>query len=143
MRILFTIVIVLFTSAVLFGGWFLVDKMIFSQKVNSKLETSSSKHEQAIQLEILNSTNVDGLANKMMNYLRKRGFDVVRVGNYSNLSEIKSIIIERSAKLNTAVSVAQTLGIADSCIYRKPDSTLFLNCTVVIGNDYKNLAPFK
>jgi calcineurin-like phosphoesterase len=143
MKFIISTIIVILSITAIIGIVFFVYQFFISKEITSTIDNPKAKHTQAIQLEILNSTEQPGLASKMMDYLRKRGFDVVRVGNYHKSLEHISLVIERNPTIKTAHFVANALGIKDSCILFRPDSSLFLNCTVIIGNDFKTLTPFK
>jgi hypothetical protein len=100
-------------------------------------------HTEVLQVEVLNSLSTDGLAFIVMNYLRNRKFDVVRIGNFPDKNQPKSFIIDRLGDKISAIHLAKALGIADSLVRNDIDSSLFLRCSIVIGNDFKNLKPFK
>lgn len=107
----------------------------------------SNKHLQnenyrAIQVNILNACGESGLASQTREYLRKRGFDVVEIGNFDSELE-RSMVIDRSGEIRSSINVAYALGIHDSLIKVKVDSNLFLQSTVVIGKDFADLKQFK
>ena len=95
-----------------------------------------------IQIAILNSTNISGIADKARFYMRKYGFDVVEIDN-SDATRPRSVIIDRIGDLKAAKITAKVFGIADSLIITEKDSSLSLQATVILGNDYKTLNPFK
>jgi len=98
--------------------------------------------EEVIQINVLNACGVKGLAAHTRDYLRSRGFDVVDIGNYKKNVE-KSFVIDRLGDLSSSKKVAYAVGIEDSLIVTKIDSNLFLRCSLVLGNDYMTLKPFK
>jgi hypothetical protein len=79
----------------------------------------------------------------MMDFLRKRDFDVLSIGNWHNDSLQKTMIIDNLGNIVASRQVAQSLGLPDSAVHVRIDSSLLLNTTVVIGYDYKKLKPFK
>ena len=119
-------------------------RVVISPPVVAELDMASKQKasREVIQVEILNSTKQSGLANKFMNYLRIRNFDVVKIGNHPE-ETMKSTIIDRLGDYNSAKKVAYALGISDSLISRSIDSSLFLRCTIIIGNDFNKLKPYK
>ena len=76
-----------------------------------------------------------------MEFLRDRGFDVVEIGNDTSRPRQTSII-DRVGDRTSARKVAQTLGVADSCITTDLDSMRFLQTSIIIGADLDNLEPF-
>ena len=102
----------------------------------------SSKRGKVIQVNILNGCGAPGIAAKTQRFMRMRDFDVVEIGNHRNEFD-KSIIYDRVGNLSNARKVAYALGIDDSLVVSKVDSNLYLQCTVVLGDDYKQLRPFK
>lgn len=97
--------------------------------------------EEVIQINVLNSCGIKGLAANTRDYLRNLGFDVVDIGNYKKNVE-KSFIIDRLGDISSSKKVAYAVGIADSLIVTKIDSSLFLRCTLILGDDYLTLDPF-
>lgn len=96
----------------------------------------------SIQLNILNACDVKGIANKTKNYLRARGFDVVAVGN-NKTEESQTSILDRVGDRISAHKLAIALGVGDSIISERIDSSLFVRLTLVLGKDYYKLKPFK
>ena len=121
----------------------LINRIFISPPIESSIEikTNEGIETQAIQLNILNACNEDGIANVAKNYLRARGFDVVEIGNYSQTVS-KSFIIDRVGDIISAQKVAYAIGIDDSLIITKIDSGLFLRNTVVLGKNYIILKPY-
>ena len=95
--------------------------------------------EEVIQVNVLNACGVNGLAGKTEGYLRNLGFDVVEIGNYG-VSLNETIIIDRVGDSNSAEKVARALGINESKIITKIDSTYYLRASIVLGNDYQTLS---
>ena len=118
------------------------NRVIISPPVDSHLEENIEKlnNLEVIQVSILNSTTINGLANKARNYMQLRNFDVVEIGNFTNQAP-KSIIIDRMGDYASAKKVAKVFGIADSLIVTEIDSSLFVRTSIIIGQDYPKL-PF-
>jgi len=94
---------------------------------------------QTIRVEILNGTNVPRLASKAADYLRAKGFDVVQTGNAQHSNFKKSVVQDRMGNMQNALSVASTLGIAESGVIQQKNPQLYVEVTVILGNDYKLL----
>lgn len=95
-----------------------------------------------LQVQVLNGCGVAGLAGDVTLYLRRRGVDVVEVGDLSSGTRPRSAVIDRVGNLNAARQVAATLGIAPEQVTQDIDPDLYLDATVIIGEDYKDLKPF-
>lgn len=111
-----------------------------SASIDNSIAKSNSQ--EVIQVNILNACGKSGLASTTKEFMRARGFDVVEIGNSGFLSE-KSQIIDRLGDLKSARQVAYALGISDSMVTSIIDSNLFLRATVIIGDDFRDLKPFR
>jgi hypothetical protein len=92
-----------------------------------------------IQVEVLNGTNVRGLAEKVTNYLRSKNVDVVQQGNHKRSDVLQSYIIDRTGNQNNAKKLARILGINYDKIRTEVNHDFFLDLTIVIGADYQKL----
>jgi hypothetical protein len=95
-----------------------------------------------IQVEVLNGCGESGLAAEMTDYLRDRGFDVVSSGNYTSFDVAQTHVLNRINDHRAADQVARALGLAASSIIVEQDPGLFVEASVVIGCDFKSIAPF-
>ncbi len=118
------------------------NRVIISPPIDSQLEENIEKlnNLEVIQVSVLNSTTINGLANKARNFMQLRNFDVVEIGNFQEQAP-KSMIIDRMGDFASAKKVAKVFGIADSLIVTEIDSSLFVRTSIVIGQDYPKL-PF-
>jgi hypothetical protein len=96
-----------------------------------------------IQVEVRNGAGVDQLAAQTTHYLRERGFDVVDVGNYSSFQQERSVVIDRVGDLEAARKVAEALGLPTDRVRQDIRRQYYLDASVVIGHDYKQLRPFQ
>ena len=88
-----------------------------------------------IRVEVLNGTNIKGLAETASEFLRKNGFDVVRYGNAKD-TVLSTIIIDRSdPELKNAKIVQNTL--KQGRLTFEAHSLQLFEVTVVLGNDFK------
>ncbi len=145
MRIVYILTITTLTLILLFFAFSFIYRIFISPPVDTEIpaDNGSTKKEQTIQVEILNGTKIGGLAKKTMEFLRKRHFDVLSIGNWSNDSMQTTIIFDNLGNIAASKKVAEALGIPDSLIILRIDSSLLLNTTIVIGYDYKRMKPFK
>jgi len=96
-----------------------------------------------IQVEVRNGAGVDQLAAQTTHYLRERGFDVVDVGNYSSFQQERSVVIDRVGDLEAARTVAEALGLPADRVRQDIRRQYYLDASVIIGHDYKQLRPFQ
>ena len=95
-----------------------------------------------IQVEVRNGAGVDHLAAQTMRYLRKRGFDVVDVGNYKTFDQERSVVIDRVGDREAAEKVAEALGLPPERVEQEIRRQYYLDASVILGRDYTSLAPF-
>lgn len=92
-----------------------------------------------IQVEVLNGTEVKGLAEKVTNYLRSKNVDVVYQGNYKRNDIQQSFLIDRIGNDAAAKKISKLLGINPNNIKTDLKEDFFLDVTIIIGNDYSKL----
>jgi len=103
---------------------------------------TDGQKERTIQMDVLNGARESRLAQRLTDYLRSRGFDVVETGNYQEELE-RTLVVDRAGNTQAALQVAQALGIPADQVMRKIDKNLFLDVSVFIGKDYRTLRPFR
>lgn len=96
-----------------------------------------------IQVEVRNGAGVDRLAAETTHYLRKRGFDVVDVGNYDTFAQERSVVIDRVGDPEAARKVAEALGLSPDRVRQEIRRQYYLDASVIIGHDYEQLRPFR
>lgn len=96
-----------------------------------------------IQVEVLNGCGVDGLAERITNYLRDKNIDVVSRGNFSHFDVPLTTVLDRVDNRERSLQIAKVLGLPESRLQIQKDSNLQLDATIVLGADYKKLTPFK
>ena len=96
-----------------------------------------------IQVEVRNGAGVDHLAAETTHFLRERGFDVVDVGNYKTFQQERSVVIDRVGDPKAAEKVAEALGLPPSRVQQDIRRQYYLDASVIIGHDYKQLRPFQ
>jgi hypothetical protein len=88
-----------------------------------------------VRVQVLNATATHGLARVATTALRDHGFDVVEMGNAGRGTPPQSVVHDRVGNLPAARLAAAALGI--SRVDTQRDTTLFVDVTVVLGNDWK------
>jgi hypothetical protein len=85
-----------------------------------------------IKVEVLNATNIPGLARKATMFLRDRGFDVVDIGNSSE-KRGTTLVLDRSGHPAWASQVGKALS---AKVEARPDVSRYLDVTVLLGEDW-------
>ncbi|MBA3852873.1 MAG: hypothetical protein C0503_00570 [Gemmatimonas sp.] len=87
-----------------------------------------------IKVEVLNGTDIRGLARRGTFALRDLGFDVVGTGNSSEKVD-SSVVYVHSGRMDWGELAAQGLGGAR--VVARPDSSRYLDLTVVLGRAWR------
>lgn len=125
-----------------------VISMIFKFISDNKTEKTADNqigrldNNEMIQISVLNACGVKGLAAKVRDYMRNKGFDVVDVGNYNQQAKF-SFVIDWIGDTLSAKKIANAIGVPESKIIHDIDSSLYLRGSIVIGSDYEKLNAFK
>lgn len=89
-------------------------------------------------VEVWNASNKPQAAKEMMVYLRKRGFDVVKIGNFST-RQSQTLVVDRSGDLRPAQAVADALkDVSGPEVVSRPLPSLHVDVSVILGNDYRS-----
>ncbi len=86
-----------------------------------------------VKVELLNGTGERGLARRVAQYLRDRGFDVVHVGDAP--ARDSSLVVERAGPSSWSAAAARAM--QGALIESRPDSTRYLDLTIVIGRSFR------
>lgn len=89
----------------------------------------------SIRVEVLNACGVAGLARQATRLLRQKGFDVVYFGNAAVSDRDSSVVLDRTGSPDLARAVARAIGITR--IESRPDASLLLEVTVLLGRDWE------
>lgn len=84
-----------------------------------------------LQVEVLNGTDIDGLARRVTRFLRRRGIDVVFTGSGPGAGS--TMVIVRRGDTTAAFPVRDALGLGQITV--DPDPQLLLDVTVLLGPD--------
>jgi hypothetical protein len=127
---------------VLLGSF--IYQTFFSEQFDSEVfdRTAGFELKKKTQIGIFNGCGVDGLAARAKKYLEESSFDVVEVGNFDS-TVARSFIIDRVGNWDAAVKSAEAFGINDTLIFIDIDSSRYLVNSVIIGQDYQEMKPFK
>jgi hypothetical protein len=97
------------------------------------------KYKENMQIEVLNGCGIDGIADMFTDSLRKKNIDVVNTGNYRSYNIDNSIVIDRTGNIYNAEYVAEVIGIDNKQVIQQKNKNYFLDITLIIGKDYKQL----
>jgi hypothetical protein len=118
----------------------LVSKLVpFSSGSQNNNQTDSLKTK--IQVEVLNGCGVSGIADELTDYLRKKSFDVVNIGNYRSFEIEKSILIDRTGNMFNAKIIADSIGLKKSNVIQQINKDYLLDVTIILGKDYSKIFP--
>lgn len=92
-----------------------------------------------VRVEVLNGGGKANMARSATDRLRDQGFDVVYYGNADDFDVDSSLVLDRSGNLEWARAVADALGIRQ--VQTRPDSNLYLDVTVVLGQEWAPEGP--
>ncbi|WP_165000335.1 LCP family protein [Anaerophilus nitritogenes] len=94
-----------------------------------------NKNKKKVTVEVLNGSNINGLATKIGNQLKKEGYDVIKVGNVDGIKYAKTHIYDRKNKESEAKHIAKLLGVkqVESDIHTDAK----VDITIIVGEDMK------
>ncbi|MCK5147017.1 LytR C-terminal domain-containing protein [bacterium] len=97
-----------------------------------------------LQIEILNGCGVAGIANYYTEFLRSRGFDVVKTDNYIEGGRVcfsidKTVVVDRRGNIKKAQKIAKSLGMKHSSVISEPNEAYLIDASVIIGADYESV----
>lgn len=92
-----------------------------------------------LRVEVLNGCNINRLAIKVSDILREKGFNVVKIGTTESMYK-ETVVIERANEnLENGKYFARRIGCKN--IGKDVDPALYLDITLIVGEDYKKLFP--
>lgn len=87
-----------------------------------------------INVEVLNATDIRGLARRGTAVLRDLGFDVVSSGNAPEQLD-STVVLVRSGRMDWGELAAEALGGAR--VEVRPDSSRYLDLTILLGRSWR------
>jgi hypothetical protein len=96
----------------------------------------------SVQVDVQNGTGENRVGAIFRDYLKKKGYDVVDLGNYKSSDIYKTIIIDRTGDTRKAQRIAEVLGVSSRNIIQQINRDLYLDATIVIGKDFNELRPY-
>lgn len=136
-------VIFLLIAIIIFLGYSFFMK--FSDGSSAAKQNTGKKEvaSDIIQMEVRNGCGVTGVADRVTDFMRAKGFDVVDNGNYKSFDVENTIVVDRIGNMANAKKVAAVLGVSNKRVIRQINEEYFLDVSVIIGKDFYSLEPFK
>ena len=138
---------VILGALVIVNGLFifsLISKISTSERGVSGDETAFSegivRGDQTIRVEVLNGAGVGGIARRMTDFLRRKGFDVIDFGNAKSFNYHETVVLHRGEDRTAGQLVAQAIRTTNIVDQKNPFLTL--DVTLILGRDYRKLLPF-
>jgi hypothetical protein len=142
------IIIVIFTLFCIYLIFSLLYNSIGNKNVSTKENKDSSKTSitnqpnLSIQIDVQNGTGENRIGAIFRDFLKKKGYDVVDLGNYKTGDVATSIVLDRTGDIKKAQRIAEVLGIGQKNISQQINKDRYLDATVIIGKDYNELKPY-
>jgi hypothetical protein len=116
-------------------GMFLISMIIVLSRADPQ---EIYKKNANLRVEVLNGCGVDRLALKVTNILRKKGFNVIKIGDTSVQDFEETVVLERNQEnMAHAKYFAKQIGCKN--ITKDIDPALYVDITLIIGKDYKKI----
>ena len=96
----------------------------------------------SIQVDVQNGTGENRVGAIFRDYLKRKGYDVVDLGNYKSNDVDKTIIIDRTGDTRKAQRIAEVLGVSGRNIIQQINRDLYLDASIIIGKDFNDLKPY-
>lgn len=88
-----------------------------------------------IRVEVLNGTNVRGLARRASLYLRDLGFDVVRFDQDTTSTRATTLVLDRTSHPVWARMLSEAM--EGSRVEAQPDTSRYVDITVLLGANWR------
>lgn len=100
---------------------------------DARADTASA--DEPVRVEVLNGAGEPGIAERVAERLRNRGFDVVFYGNAANFDYESTRVVARSDRTAEIRRLADAMSV-DS-VRREPRPELYLDATLILGADWQ------
>ncbi len=109
----------------------------FGRRSNYEIPVAGSSWRGRATVEVWNASNKTQAAKSVMNLLRQKGFDVVKIGDFST-RQYQTLVVDRSGDLRPAQAVSEALRDGTLAeVVSRPEPSLHVDVSVIIGNDYQ------
>jgi hypothetical protein len=94
------------------------------------------------KLEVVNGTSEAGLGQRVADHLRRLGYDVVDVRTQRSPGPTRTAFVDRSGRPGALDDLQNVLDLTPDRCRSELDRTLYLDVTVVVGNDLRTIPAF-
>ena len=114
---------------------------LLKEIMKQTLETLASQEpmtaeELTIAVEVLNGTNVTGLARRAANVFQSFGYEIVAVGNADNQDYLKTVILDRKGRVEAAERIADLIRCERVYTRLEEGYDPAVDVTVILGKDF-------
>ncbi len=114
---------------------------LLKEKVKQTLKTIASKEigsgeDLTVTIEILNGTNINGLAARTREIYQSFGYDVISIGNADNNNYLHTVVLDRRGKIEVARKVASVIHCKRVYTRFDPNLDESIEVTVILGKDF-------
>ena len=124
------ILLVIIITAVILGG----SIPVFDQQAQISQAVIPGK----ATIWVFNGSRRGGLAERVANTLRARGFDAYNKGNAPMQTYTKTLVISRNGDMRTAEAVARVLGVSNP-FFLQSDIEITNDITIIVGDNYREI----
>jgi anionic cell wall polymer biosynthesis LytR-Cps2A-Psr (LCP) family protein len=117
------------------------DGQLLKEIVKQTIETISSQEpfsedELTVTIEVLNGTNVGGLARRGANVFQSFGYDVISVANADNADYQKTVVLDRKGRIEVAQRVADLIRCQRVYSRLEESGDMTIDVTIILGTDF-------
>jgi len=109
------------------------DQTNLAKNTNADSSTSKESTVKKVSVEVLNGSNISGLATKVAKKLEEEGFYVKSVGNIKGMSYSQTHIYDRKSNVKEAKEIAKILGVKKIETDLKKEADV--DITIIVGED--------
>lgn len=114
---------------------------LLKEIVKQTIETISSQEpfsedELTVAIEVLNGTNVGGLARRAANVFQSFGYDIVSVANADNSEYQKTVVLDRKGRIDVASRVANLIRCQRVYSRLEEAGDMSIDVTIILGTDF-------
>jgi len=127
-------------NAVLISSF--VHKIVNPQKVPEII--SSAPIVDPVKVQVLNGCGVSGIANEFSEFLQRKRYDIIEVGNAPTWDYENTVIINRERRDKKYIDkFRELIGIPKELVYPIKNDENESDVTLIIGSDYESLKIYK
>jgi len=123
--------------------FFIVRQCSKPVKVEEPVVVQKQEEPVVLQIEVLNGCGVPGIASQFTDFLRERGFDVVKTDNYELFNVPNTVVVDRRGILKNSIRIAEALGLGEDRVVQEANEAYLIDASVVLGSDYRQLEAWK